>query len=320
MASVSNTAQSLPKKTFNTLDPWPLQFPTGLYEDTYNQSTPRPSCSYAQPVSPNRYPSEPSVPKHSSTESLDKEIHNLLTKKLVLRMIHGRPSNTIQFHRRQMAEQLIEWITEDIPDTFNTKYRDQLMTLLASAFKQTIKDMPIDESEWLKLMNQWIRINSLNDVIFNREIYQILAVDGFRGFRPKDLKYYLTSILLPIRVEYEMHAQGVRAMYDFFNENVNIESLTGTDSACVILLALLDFYTSNLVILDDQICLKIQQAKFWAEGFLHKHSEYYHDINNVNEDVIKMLGNIYCQHFTDKKDWKTVGKEIIYNLQVPPLK
>lgn len=319
MASASSMVPSLLKKTFNTLDPYPLQCPTELSEGICNQSTPLPSCSYAPPVSPNKYLFKQSAQKHLSTESLDEQIQNLLTKKLVLQVVHGRPCDTIQFHRRQLAEQLVKYITGDIPDTFNTPYRDQLMTMLATAFKQTMKDMPLDESEWLKLLNQWIRINSSDDVIFNREIYKILAVDGFRGFRPKDLKHYLAGILLPIRIEYRMHAQGVRAMYEYFNEHLDIQSLTGTDSACVIFLTLLQFFVSNLELLDDQICFQIQQAKSWAEGFLHKHSIYYHDIKNVNEDVIKSLGNVYSEQFTDAKDWKIVGMELLQNIQVPSI-
>lgn len=317
MASASNTPQSLPKKTFSILDPCPLQSPTESSEDICNQSTLLPSCSSAPPVSPNIYLSEPLVQKHSSTESLDKEIRNLLVKNLVLRVIRGRPSDTIQFHRRQLAEQVVEWITKDVPDIFNTSYRDQLMTLLASAFKQPVKDMPLDESEWLKYLNQWIRINSYDDVVYSRDIYKILAVDGFRGFRPKDLKHYLVGILLPIRVEYRMHAQGVRAMYEFFDENLSIESLTGTDSACVIFLALLQFYVSNLEVLDDQISFRMQEAKSWAEGFLHKHSDYYQDIKNVNEDVINTLDDLYTQQFLDTRDWKTVGEELLKSLQIP---
>lgn len=317
MASASSMEQSLPKKIFGTLGPYPVQSPTESSEATCSQNTPLPSCSYVRPVSPNKYPSKPSVPKHSSIELLNEEIQNLLMQKLILQVVNGRPSDTIQFHRRQLAEELVGWITEDVPDTFNATYRNQLMTVLASTFKHTMKDIPVDESEWMKLLNQWIRNNSSDDVVFTREIYQILAVDGFRGFRPKDLKQYLATILIPIRAEYRMHSQGVRAMYEFFDEDLNIESLTGTDSACVIFLALLNFYVSNLELLDDQICYQVQQAKSWAEGFLHKHSEYYHDIKNVNENVIKTLGNVYSQQFTDARDWKTVGEELLKNFQIP---
>lgn len=263
------------------------------------------------------YPSELLVQKPSSVESLDKEIQNLLVKNLVQRVVRGRTTDTIQFHRRRLAEQVVEWMTKDVLDTFNAPYRDRLMTLLASAFKQTVKDMPLDESEWLKLLNQWIRINSYDDVVYGRDIYKILAVDGFRGFRPKDLKHYLAGVLLPVRVEYRMHARGVRAMYEFFDENLNIESLTGTDSACVIVLALLEFYVSNLEVLDDQISFRVRETRSWVEGFLHKHSDYYQDIKNVNEDVIKKLGDVYTEQFLDTKDWKTVGGELLKNLQIP---
>lgn len=249
---------------------------------------------------------------------MNKELKDLLKKKLIYRVLHGQPSDTLDFHRHKLIEELIQWIqpSQNVIHTYDSSYRDHLMTLLSSASKHNVKDIPQDESEWLKLLNQWIRNESNEEIIFNREIYKILAVDGFYGFKPKDLKYYLTGILLPLQSEFKMHTKGIRAMYEFFDQNSNIESLSGTDSACAIFLALLDLYAPllNNILIDDQVRFQLQQVKSWAEGFLHKHSEYYRDVKHVDETLLKMLVNVYSEQFTDEKKMKYVGGELFKNL------
>lgn len=320
MASKSNMQPSLVKKTFKTLDPYPRPCPTESFVVTCNPNTAIPSCSFAQLISPNKFPSKPLVLKHSSIELVNKELKDLIQKKLIYHVLNGRPTDTLDYHRHKLIDELIQWIqpSQNILDTYDSSYRDQLMTLLSSASKQNVKDIPLDESEWLKLLNQWIRKSSNEDIIFNRDIFQILAVDGFLGFRPKDLKQYLTNILIPLRSEFKMHAKGVRAMYEFFDQNSNIESLSGTDSACSIFLALLDLYANLLkkLLLDDQVRFQVQQSKSWAEGFLHKHSDYYHDVKHVDEILLKSLANVYSEQFTDKKKMKHIGRELLKNLNV----
>lgn len=235
-------------------------------------------------------------------------------------VLMGQPSDTLDFHRHKLIEELIEWIqpSQNVVNTYDATYRDELMTLLSSASKQQVKDVPLDESEWLKLMNQWIRNTSNEEIIINREVYKILAVDGFHGFRPKDLKHYLTCILLPLRTEFKMHAKGVRAMYEYFDQNLSIESLSGTDTACSIFLALLKLYAKLLKekLTDDLVRHQLQQVQSWAEGFLHKHSEYYRDVKHVDEMLLRTLGNVYCEQFTDLKKMKYVGNELLKNLSV----
>lgn len=317
MASRSNTRRSLPKEIFKSLDPYPQTYRTELCATTCNPNTAIPSCSSAQLVLPKKFPSKPSVQKHLSIESLNKKLINLIKKKLVYHVLEGRPTDTLDFHRHKLIEELTHWIqpSEIVVNSNDSSYRDQLMTLLSSTCKQKVKDVPLDESEWLKLLNQWIRNSSSEEIIFTREIYQILAVDGFSGFRPKDLKNYLASVLVPLRPEFKMHAKGVRAMYEFFDQHSNIESLSGTDSACAIFLALLVLYENLLqkLLMDDQVRFQLQQAKSWAEGFLHKHSDYYHDVKHVNDMLLKTLGDVYAGQFTDDEKMKHVGRELFKN-------
>lgn len=229
-------------------------------------------------------------------------------------VLNGQSSDTLDFHRHKLIEELTHWIqpSRNVVHVYDSSYRDQLMSLLSSTSKHHVKDVPQDESEWIKLMNQWIRNTSNEEIIFNREVYQILAVDGFYGFRPKDLKHYLSGVLLPLRSEFKMHAKGVRAMYEFFDQTATIASLSGTDTACAIFLALLELYANLLkkLLMDDQIRFQVQQAKSWAEGFLHKHSDYYRDVKYVNETLLKTLIKVYAKQFTDEEKMKLVGREM----------
>lgn len=320
MAFKSNTVQSLVKKTLNTLDPYPRPCQKESSDSIYNPSIqPLPSL-YAPLDTQNNYPFNPLIQKRWSTNSLDNEIKKLLHEKLVRQVVKGRPSENLQFHRKKLIKQIIDWIGGNekikIDDDDNDNIRHELITLLATTCKQNVKDIPLEDSEWTKLLNQWIKANTSGAVLSNREIYKILAVDGFRGFKPKDLKSYLSDFLLPLRKEYKLHYQGIRKMYDFFNKNESISSLTGTDSACVVFLALLEWYINKMkdnFLLDDQIMFRVQQTKLWAEGFLQQHVEYYKDIKNVDERFLQELGKIYAEQFKDES-WVIVGRDLLSSI------
>lgn len=238
-----------------------------------------------------------------------------MTRKLVDRILHGRRSDTVQFHREELANEIVGWIFEKLPDTYNFEYREQLIDLLATVSKQNLKDAQLHKSEWNRLLNEWLKKNG--DVIFKRDVYRILAVDGFHGLHSEHLKRYLPGILNPIRHGYRLHCRGVRAMYEFFEKNLKLESITGTDSAYVVYLALLHFYVSNLQLSDDQLCYQIEQAKSWTEGKLQKQSKYYPDLKHVDENVLKALSDVYVRQFRDEQDWKVVGNELIRYMKVP---
>lgn len=233
-------------------------------------------------------------------------------------MIAGHPFETLKFHRRQLIKELADWIgfyeNENESGDENFTFRNKLICLLATASKQNVKDVPLDNSEWTKLLNKWIKENSSGAVVSGREIYKILAVDGFRGVKPKCLKNYLPDILLPLRNEYKSHVNAIRKMYEFFDKNEKVSSLTGTDSACVVFLALLEWYSFRMkdnLMQDDQIKFQVHQAKSTAEGFLQQHGEYFRDIKNVDEEFLKELGEIYAEEFKDCEYWKVVGRELL---------
>lgn len=245
---------------------------------------------------------------------MNDQLEILLTQKLIYQVVRGRTTESLHDHRRRLVEELSRWILpcEKTPETYDSTFRDQLITILASGSKNQCTEIPLEESEWLKLTNQWVRNNSSDDMVFPRDIYAVLAVDGFYGFRPKDLKHYLSKILVPLRMEFRTHASGVRAMYAFFDDHESVASLTGTDSACIVFLALLRFYAGELQreMLDDHVALQVQRAQSLAEGYLHKHSEYYRDVRNVDEVMLKTLASVYSEQFVDRMHWEMVGKEL----------
>lgn len=266
-----------------------------------------------EPVLPRRTPKRLNDRKRRS--SLDAKLKKLLTRKLTHQVISGRPSDTLLHHRRRLLRELTRWIlpSEKSPSTFDPTFRDQLITLLATESKQGLKEIPVEESDWNKHINQWLKNNSADDIVFGREIFRILAVDGFSGIRPKDFKIYLSNILLPLRKLYRMHARGVRAMYAFFDQNGRVGSLTGTDSAYIILLALLILYVEHLPeeLHDEQVSLRMRCLRSLVEGHLHKHSDYYRDIQNVNEDMLSTLAGLYTGQFVKRDNWETVGRDML---------
>lgn len=323
MASEWNTPPSFAKRTSDSSVPSPKRRPKESSESICDPPIDRRSSSSAKKDTPNDFClSSPSIQKRWPTSSLDDEIKKLLHEKLVRRVVSGRPFETLRFHRRQLIKQLADWIgvfDEDDDSSSgkdeNGRYRHELMTLLAATSKKYFVDVPADNSEWTKLLNKWLKANTSGAVLSNRAVYRILAVDGFRGFRPKHLTSYLPEVLLPLREEYKFHVRGVRNMYDFLDKNEKVSSLTGTDSACVIFLALLHWYERRMaddLMKDDQITFQVKRAKSWAEGYLQQNGEYYHDVKNVDENLLETFGEIYGEEFkNDDESWKVIGCELL---------
>lgn len=322
MVSKSNTLQFIVRKMSTSLDPSPNPYRKVLSNNICKENIQKTSSLFVPQVTLNNCHSKQSTQIRWSTNSLDDEIKKLLNEKLVRQVVGGRPFDTLQFHRRKLINQLRDWIgvfyeDEDSTRDENSNFRHELVSLLATALKQNLKDIPLENSEWTKLLNKWLRANTSGTVISSREIYRILAVDGFRGFKPNHLKCYLPDILLPLRMEYKSHVRAIRNMYQFFDENENVSSLTGTDSACVIFLSLIDWYAlqmKNDLMLDDQIMFKVHEAKSWAEGCLQQHGEYYRDVKNVDEKLLKKFGIIYAEQFKEDESWKVIGRELLTNL------
>lgn len=290
-----------------------------LFDATSNPSTADPSCSYVQPVLPSKCPSKTLVQRLLLIESLDAQLKSLLEKKLVHSFLLGRPTDTLLQHRHKLIEHISSWILpskETCIETLDSFFRDELLTLLLAETKHFSREIPQDESEWNKLINQWIRINSTDDVVYKRNIYYILGVDGFSGIKPKDLKHYLWNVLNPLQNMFIMHVNGVRAMYNFFDIHLDVQSLSGTDVAGVIFLALLNFYATQHpeLLLDDHVSLLVQRTRVMAEGYLHKQSEYFRDLKNVNEIMLQILAELYAEQFTREDYLKNVGQKMIKQL------
>lgn len=240
-----------------------------------------------------------------------------MNKKLTLQLLAGRPADSLLHHRRQLLQEVTQWILpseKTSPDPYDPAFRDELIALLATESKQGVHEVPAEESEWTKLLNQWIKNNSADDIVFGRDIFRILAVDGFSGIRPKDFKVYLGKVLVPLRKVYRMHAKGVRAMYAFFDRNDRVESLTGTVAAHVVFLALLNLYAGRLVreLQDEHVTLRVHGIRKVVEGYLHKHSDYYRDIRHVEEDnVPATLAGLYTEQFTERAEWESVGRDML---------
>lgn len=143
--------------------------------------------------------------------------------------------------------------------------RDRLATLLLNDVKhKNVKLLPRDELEWNRLLTGWLR---RGPVVKDRLVYQLLAVDGFDGVESHHLKSYLPNVIDPgcIRQQYRLHVMAVRYMYEWFESKPEVSSLTGTDSACVVFLALVQLYAEDQK--DEMIVLQAHKAKVWGEGF-----------------------------------------------------
>lgn len=256
------------------------------------------------------------IPRHFETKSLLKSlIHKEVAK------ICFTSQKTLQECRWEILCQIAEWLNiskvlnlyqDEIP-------RNQLITLLLTDVKhKNMKHVPQDEMEWTRQLNSWLRNNAIGSNVKDRTIYRLLAVDGFEGLEPKYLKLYLKNVFDPryIRHEYRLHIIAIRKMYDWFETDPAVSSLTGTDSGCVVFLALLHLYMTELnhLLLDDQIALQANCAREWAEGFLYRNANYYNDVRNVNNNMLETVIKIYKDAWKETQEWKQVGKEYLQNL------
>lgn len=213
---------------------------------------------------------------------------------------------------------MARWLDLPADIDYGQDYRDHLIRLLLTTTtttkKKRLRELPHDEAECLRLLSQWLRCNTLPNGkdVAQRHMYRILAVDGFDGLEAKDLKNYVSSIWNPTgcRLEYRLHGTAVRDMYDWIDASPEVSSLTGTDSACVVFLALLELYGQHLsrVMMDDEVAHQTQRARLGVEGFLHRNASYYKDVRKVNEVMLKTLGLVYSKRF---EQWQKVGSELL---------
>lgn len=254
--------------------------------------------------------------KPSGIVSLDERLQELLQKKVAQHCFVGFKEETLEQHRWKVLCEVADWL--QLSDTLRMQQNgwvlDEMLTLFLKDLKRkNLKQTPREEMEWTRLLNQWLCHHPTEDVV-GRHIYRLLAVDGFEGFETKNLHCYLSGILNPkdIRVEYRQHVNAVRNMYDWIDSEPKISSLMGTDSACIVFLALLQLFQRKLTELfsDDHIAMQAHQARRLAEGFLHRNSTYYRDVRNVTEEMLKELGEIYEMTWKGK-DWSEIGTELM---------
>lgn len=269
-----------------------------------------------------------------SRSYLDSQIRYWVQLKLSLLMVSEQA--TLEYHVRTCLRDLCdEFHVSPQMDQGNDyrHYKEQLLTLLlknddvgflpkrgsvscpasgASEFvaggkNQLHRKIPADD-EWIRMLSQWLRVNKTN--VMDRQLYYILAVDGFGGFQPGDLKKYVCNLIGPFRKKYEFHMEAVRNMYRWMDANEKVSHLQGPDSACILFWAFLNRYLQCLM-LDDQTTLQMQQVKTWVEGYLHKQSMYYKDILNVDEKCLEEMMKVYEGSFLKEDDWKSVAEEQI---------
>lgn len=122
-----------------------------------------------------------------------------------------------------------------------------------------------------------------------RHLNTLLAVDGFAGYMPSQFQNYITNLDCRKPHYLKIHCEAVRKMYNAFKDVDVLSGLTGTDSACVVYLALLRLLLNTN---DHQIQLIVEKLIKNAEGYLQTNARYYRDIRSV-EHELDTLGQIY---------------------------
>ncbi|GFQ74681.1 hypothetical protein TNCT_20671 [Trichonephila clavata] len=116
-------------------------------------------------------------------------------------------------------------------------------------------------------------------ILRSNDLNILLAVDGFCGYCPNDLKNYINN--LKYANDGDKHINAVREMY-----NLEIlRNLSGTDASCIVFLALLTIYKKSIK--DDQAILILENVISNVRNYLMKNAQFYGDIanavNNINE-------------------------------------
>lgn len=229
------------------------------------------------------------------------------------RVIHHCRCQTVHNARWKVLQDVAEWL--QISESFDLFYdeieRDRLITILSKDTKRKhVQLIPLDESDWTRLLKQWLNQNMIEKDVKERTVYALLAVDGFHGFESQDLKFYLPNMIdvACVRRIYRSHSRAVRNMYYWIDNHPDLCSLTGTDSGCVIFLALLRLYAKEMknIMMDDKFVMQTNRIKLWAEGFLYRNAKYYDDVRKVTDQVLDDLGKVYVSY---NKDWCQVAEE-----------
>ncbi|GBO40673.1 hypothetical protein AVEN_133087-1 [Araneus ventricosus] len=201
---------------------------------------------------------------------MDPELRIAIEKAVDKRFMKGKNQETRQHHHITVLREVAEILNLPLP----CEQEYQLQQLLGMKFCR---------SDLGTLIDNWVRKNMIGPekLIKTRELFTILGVDGFNGIG--DFKAYLNK-------DNNSHFNGVVNMYKFLDTSI-ISSLTGTDSACVVFLALLKLFSTKIV--DDQARIVMEQIKNKIESFMHRHAQYYRDIHLVNDNILNALIRVY---------------------------
>lgn len=246
--------------------------------------------------------------------AIDSCLKMLLERAVASRMYLNPIYQNIQYHRRHLLRDVASWLNVSLDDPDIEKYHDELIALFHDeGGSKNPKFIPRNETTWVKLLQNWIRQNMYGYLVKDRNIYRLLAVDGFRGFESKHLKLYLTNVIqnAPLRRELKRHNQAVRCIYEWFDQDKLMSSLTGTHTACIVFLTLIRLYKKQVAILDDIVRMMVNQAEISAESFLHRDSDYYKLLKNVNEQLLDTCEQIYIDAFLN---WQSVSMELLNEL------
>ncbi|GBO33063.1 hypothetical protein AVEN_34102-1 [Araneus ventricosus] len=218
---------------------------------------------------------------------MDSELHSAILKAVDRRFLKGRNHETRQHHHVAVLREVAELLNLPLP----CEREHRLQRLLGTTFYR---------SELGSLLDHWVRQHSIGPekLIKTREPFAILGVDGFDGI--DDFKAYLHTDAA------DAHYLGVVDMYSYMDASP-IACLTGTDSACVVFLALLKLFSTQIV--DDHVKIVVERVRNRTENFMHRHAQYYRDICLVNEDVLNALIRVYvnansnwCELAAEKTD------------------
>ncbi|GFQ93376.1 uncharacterized protein TNCT_229551 [Trichonephila clavata] len=204
----------------------------------------------------------------------DRELETAIRKAVNKRFLKGQNHETRMHHHVAVFRQVADLLNLPLP----LERDEKLKQLFGTSFQST---------DLHRLLDEWIRKNSIakEKLIKTRDIFYILSVDGFKGLT--DLKPYLEE------EPDGNHIESVRAMYLAFDKKSSLQSLTGTDSACVVFVTLLMLFSNK--ILDDNVKMLATSIKKRIEGGMLKRAQYYKDIRLVNENVMKELISIYVE-------------------------
>lgn len=157
-----------------------------------------------------------------------------------------------------------------------------------NAYKLTKTDDYINTYDLSKFINILVKKdlvlrdpNSSEKILRNNDLNKLLAVDGFSGYLPTDMKNYIQN--LQYGTGYDLHVDAVRKMYEI----TKVMCLSGTDAACVVFLAIVQVFSKYIT--DDETKLLLLNISHDVKNYLTKNSQYYKDIETCISHINDLI-------------------------------